>query len=348
MAEKINITFLGTGSAIPTAKRNHPAVLLQYKDENILFDCGEGTQRQFRKAHLNPCKLTRIFITHWHADHVLGIPGLLQTLMLNSYNKTLHIYGPSGTEKMMQLYIGLFAYKGQNYPIKVHEINFSEKGSSHNAKDSTRVCEQIALDKSKIESKSDLGIGWVTNKGGHLFKQAILDTKEFTIDAESMEHDTPSLAYSFTIKEKSRLDKKKLSKLKIPSGKLVGELARGKTIKFKGKTIKPKSLVYKEPQRKVTIIMDTIENPKTIKLAKNSDLLICESTYNEQGKDLAKKHKHLTAKQAATIAKKSKAKQLVLTHLSQRNESNPKVILNQAKKVFKNATIASDLDKLEI
>ena len=61
MAEKIKITFLGTGSAIPTKKRNHPSILLQYKDENILFDCGEGIQRQFRFASLNPCKLTKIF-----------------------------------------------------------------------------------------------------------------------------------------------------------------------------------------------------------------------------------------------------------------------------------------------
>ena len=60
---KIPVTFLGTGAAIPTARRNHPAILLQYKDENVLVDCGEGTQRQFRKAKLNPCALTRILIT---------------------------------------------------------------------------------------------------------------------------------------------------------------------------------------------------------------------------------------------------------------------------------------------
>ena len=66
MAEKIKITFLGTSDAIPTAKRNHSAILLNYKEENILIDCGEGTQRQFRKAELNPCKISRLLITHWH------------------------------------------------------------------------------------------------------------------------------------------------------------------------------------------------------------------------------------------------------------------------------------------
>jgi len=110
---KIPIYFLGTSQAIPTAKRNHTAVLLQYKSENILVDCGEGTQRQFRKAKLNPCALTRILITHWHGDHVLGLPGLLQTLALNNYNKILYIYGPRGTKRFMDLLYSLFVPRGK-------------------------------------------------------------------------------------------------------------------------------------------------------------------------------------------------------------------------------------------
>jgi ribonuclease Z len=100
--DKAKITFLGTGSAIPTAKRNHPAVLLQYNGENLLFDCGEGTQRQFRVAKLNPCKINKIFLSHWHGDHVLGLPGLLQTLGLNGYNNELKIYGPQGSKRKFQ------------------------------------------------------------------------------------------------------------------------------------------------------------------------------------------------------------------------------------------------------
>ncbi|MCG8699985.1 MAG: ribonuclease Z [Bacteroidales bacterium] len=123
MAEKINLMFLGTGSSIPTVRRNHPAVFLSYKDENILFDCGEGTQRQFRKAHVNPCKITKLLITHWHADHVLGIPGLIQTLILNGYNKTLEVYGPRGTKKKMGLYLDLFVRKGAEFNIVVKEVS---------------------------------------------------------------------------------------------------------------------------------------------------------------------------------------------------------------------------------
>lgn len=100
--EKIQITFLGTSSAVPTATRNHTAILLKYKDENILFDCGEGTQRQFRKAKINPCKLTRLILTHLHGDHTFGIPGLFQTLNLNEYKKTLQIYGPKPTKSFIK------------------------------------------------------------------------------------------------------------------------------------------------------------------------------------------------------------------------------------------------------
>ena len=102
MTKKIELTFLGTSDAVPTKQRSHTSILLNYAGENILVDCGEGTQRQFRFAELNPCKITRILITHWHGDHVLGIPGILQTLALSGYNKTLYIYGPKGTKEFMQ------------------------------------------------------------------------------------------------------------------------------------------------------------------------------------------------------------------------------------------------------
>jgi len=120
--KKINITFLGTSQAIPTAKRNHTSILVRYLNENILIDCGEGTQRQFRKAKLNPCKITRLLITHWHGDHILGIPGLLQTLLLNGYNKTLYIYGPKGTSYYIKQIIKIFVPYNK-IPLVIKEVS---------------------------------------------------------------------------------------------------------------------------------------------------------------------------------------------------------------------------------
>jgi ribonuclease Z len=122
MAEKIDLAFLGTGSAIPTARRNHPSFFLRYKSEGILVDCGEGTQRQFRKAGINPCKITKILITHWHGDHVFGLPGILQTLILNGYNRRLEIYGPRGTKAWIGKYLDLVGRGVEKLDLIVKEV----------------------------------------------------------------------------------------------------------------------------------------------------------------------------------------------------------------------------------
>ncbi len=87
---------------IPTKTRNHSATFIQHEKEGILVDCGEGTQRQFRLASISPSKVTKLLISHWHGDHVLGIPGLLQNLKANNYKKTLEIYGPKGSKTRLK------------------------------------------------------------------------------------------------------------------------------------------------------------------------------------------------------------------------------------------------------
>ena len=298
--EKINITFLGTGNAIPTHSRNHTSILLTYKNENILVDCGEGTQRQFRLVNISPTKLTRILLTHWHGDHILGLPGLLQTLAMSEYPRVLQIYGPKKTSYFLSLIeklMGRFKIK-----LRVHELS----------------------------------------------EGIVIDAPEFQIKTLPMQHGVPSLAYSFQIKEKLRLDKKKIQNLKLPNSPLLKKLQQGKSIKHNGKTIKPQQVSYKEKGRKVTFILDTTPNQNAIKLAKESDILICESSFSSKDDSIAKEHKHLTAKQAAQIAKHSKSKSLVLTHLSQRYENNTSDILKEAMSVFKNTKIAKDLDKIEV
>ena len=109
--EKIIITFLGTGNAIPTPKRSHTAILLQYKNENILIDCGEGAQRQFKIAEISPSKLTKILLTHLHGDHILGLPGLFQTLKMSEYNRALEIFGPKNTNQHIAQLKELFKLK---------------------------------------------------------------------------------------------------------------------------------------------------------------------------------------------------------------------------------------------
>lgn len=90
----LEVIFLGTGSGIPSRARNHSSILLRYEGDNMLWDCGEGTQRQMITGRYSFMKVDRIFITHWHADHWAGIIGLMQTMNLEKRKKPLYIYGP--------------------------------------------------------------------------------------------------------------------------------------------------------------------------------------------------------------------------------------------------------------
>lgn len=296
---KTPIVFLGTGQAIPTAKRNHTAILLTYKSENILIDCGEGTQRQFRIAKINPCKLTKILITHLHGDHILGLPGLLQTLALNNYNRVLNIYVPKNTKHYIDLMFRLFVFQGK-IKYKIEEVE------------------------------------------GKFFENS-----DFILEAKPLSHGTPCLAYSFAEKDKLRINKSKLQKLKI-KGKIISELQKGKDIIWENKKIKASDLTYLQKGRKISFIFDTEINSNCEKIAKDSDILISEATYLEQDKELAKEHKHLTVRQAAEIAKKSEVKKMIFAHLGQRYENREREILAEARKIFKNTEIAHDLLQVEV
>ncbi len=118
----------------PTKDRNASAILVNHKEENILIDCGEGTQRQFRKLNISPTKITKILISHWHGDHILGLPGLILTLGASEYSKTLEIYGPKGTKKYMKNIFKSFITKNK-IDLKIKEIN--KEGTFLETKDLT-------------------------------------------------------------------------------------------------------------------------------------------------------------------------------------------------------------------
>ena len=121
MPEPINITFLGTGAAIPSLKRRQPAILLQYKGDYMLFDCGEGTQTQMQKARVSPMKLSKVFITHWHADHFAGLLPLIESLHLSRRKEALVVYGPEAS-RFMDAMIEL-SYWGIGFQIEPHDCD---------------------------------------------------------------------------------------------------------------------------------------------------------------------------------------------------------------------------------
>lgn len=296
-----HITFLGTGQAIPTKSRNHTGILFVHGSENILVDCGEGIQRQFRIAGISPCNLTRLLITHWHGDHILGIPGLLQSLVMNNYNRTLHIYGPEKTKYYIYEMLRLFAIR-RELKVEVHEIS------------------------------------------GGIF----LEEKDFYLEALPMQHNVQCLAYAFVEKEKRRIHKDKLKKLKIPPSPLLRKLQDGEDIEIHGKKIRAEEMTYVQKGKRIAFILDTAVNDNMIKISKGADLLICESTYTSKEKEKAQEYTHMTAEQAAAVALKANVKKLILTHISQRYEGKEKIMLKEAKKIFKETVIAKDFDEISV
>ncbi|MFL5828507.1 MAG: ribonuclease Z [Solirubrobacteraceae bacterium] len=98
----LSVFFAGTAGSIPTARRGLPAVLVRRGGDRILFDCGEGTQRQLVMS-VGLMELTEVFLTHFHADHWLGLPGMLKTFDLRARERPLTIYGPRGVKELLVL-----------------------------------------------------------------------------------------------------------------------------------------------------------------------------------------------------------------------------------------------------
>jgi len=116
----LKITFLGTGGSTPTPNRNPSAIAVNREGELMLFDCGEGTQRQMMRAKTGMA-VSSIFITHFHADHVLGIPGLLQTMALQGRKEPLEIFGPRYVDKFLYHLLSL-GYVGKGFEVKAIEL----------------------------------------------------------------------------------------------------------------------------------------------------------------------------------------------------------------------------------
>ena len=118
----MRLTFLGTAGSWPTKERSASAVALDLERELILLDCGEGTQRQFFQSSASFMRVRRIFLTHFHGDHFLGLPGLIQSMCLNHREQPLDIYGPPDAPEMVGrvLRLGYFTLR---FPVEVHALS---------------------------------------------------------------------------------------------------------------------------------------------------------------------------------------------------------------------------------
>jgi ribonuclease Z len=117
----MHVTFLGTSGAVPTTQRNPSAVMVRREGERFLFDAAEGTQRQMMRFQTG-FNVSHVFITHLHGDHVLGLPGLVQTWDFNDREEPLAIHTPAGTRNRIEELVTV-AGNSPSYPIRVHEVS---------------------------------------------------------------------------------------------------------------------------------------------------------------------------------------------------------------------------------
>ena len=297
----MEIIFLGTSSAVHSYNRNHPAIILKAFGETMLFDCGEGTQRQLIFAKVSPMKISKIFLSHYHGDHILGLPGLLQSMNFRGRETKLTIYGPKGLNTLKNAIFNL-GYCKIDFPIEFIEIG----------------------------------------------TETIESCEEYIIKSQDVNHQVPCLAYTVKELKKPRFLREKAIELGVPVGPAFGKLHNGEEVEVNGKIIKPEQVLG--PARKgnkVTYSGDTTPCEEMIEFAKDSTLLIHESTYVNEDADKAKDNFHSTSSDAARIAKKSNSKQLVLTHFSTRYTTFDD-LLKQAEEIFENTKLAKDFMTIEI
>lgn len=290
-----DLVILGCSSQQPTRFRNHGAYLMRWNGEGFLFDPGEGTQRQFIYANVAPTCITRIFVSHFHGDHCLGLGSILMRLNLDKVTHPIHCYYPASGKKY---------FDRLRYGTMYHET--------------INVVEHPVLKPGIVE-----------------------EGPEFKIEAAFLEHGVDNLGWRITEKDTRKYNPEKLREFGI-KGPMVAELQKQGFIIVDGKNISLEEVSHIRQGDSVAIVIDTRYCQNAIDLAKNARVLLCESTYLDEHKDLAREHFHLTAKQAATIAKEAGAQELILTHFSARYQFL-KDFEKEARTVFPNTHVAEDL-----
>ncbi len=121
----LDVVFLGTAGSMPTAQRAPAALLVRRGGDRLLFDCGEGTQRQLLRSSVGLVELGEIFVTHFHADHILGLPGLFKTFSLRGRERTLEVYGPRGLVDLLgslRRVVGKLSYEVQVIELEPGDV----------------------------------------------------------------------------------------------------------------------------------------------------------------------------------------------------------------------------------
>ncbi|MEU2897672.1 ribonuclease Z [Streptomyces sp. NPDC001273] len=292
------LVVLGTASQVPTRHRNHNGYLLRWDGEGILFDPGEGTQRQMLRAGVAAHDLNRICVTHFHGDHSLGLAGVIQRVNLDQVPHEITAHYPRSGRRFFERLRYATAYR-----------------------------ETVTLTEVPVDSDGTLA-----------------RTPGYTLEARKLSHPVEAYGYRLVEPDGRRMLPERLAAHGI-KGPDVGRLQREGTLD--GVSLAEVSEVRRG--QRFAFVMDTRLCDGVYALADGCDMLVIESTFLDEDRELAVEVGHLTAAQAARVAREAGVRHLVLTHFSQRY-TDPEEFERQARAAGYEGelTVARDLQRVEL
>ncbi|MBG9366579.1 ribonuclease Z [Streptococcus sp. NLN64] len=309
----MELQFLGTSAGQPSKARNVSSLALKLLDEINevwLFDCGEGTQNQILHTSIRPRKVSKIFITHLHGDHIFGLPGFLSSraFQANEEQTDLDIYGPVGIRSYV---LNSLRLSGSRLPYRIHFHEFDAK----------QLGLMMETDQFKVYAEAlDHSIFCV----GYRVIQKDL---EGTLDAEALKQAGVPFGPLFG---------------KIKKGEDI-TLEDGRLIKAKDYLSPPR------PGKVITILGDTRKTNASVRLGVGADILVHEATYGKGDEKLARNHGHSTNMDAAKVAKEAGAKRLLLNHISPRFLAKDiSQMRDDAASLFSNVHVVKDLEEIPL
>jgi ribonuclease Z len=293
----VDICLLGSGGMMPLPDRRLSAMLYRHNGKMILVDCGEGTQVSIRQLGWGFKEIDAICLTHYHADHVAGLPGLLLTIGNSNRTEPLRLFGPPGL---------IEAVKGLT--VVVPNLPFS-----------------LVLTELHNMRQSESHIG------------------EVSLKSLPLDHHIPCLAYSLEIRRPGRFDSERAEEQGIPVS-YWRRLQHGEVIETEDFRYTPSMVLGKERKGlKVVYCTDTRPTEDMADFCGNADLLVLEGIYGEDEKLAgAVEKKHMIFSEAASLAEKSGAKELWLTHYSP-SMKDPEEYLDAARGIFANTVAGRDM-----
>jgi ribonuclease Z len=306
------VIVLGTSSQVPTEGRAQNGYALQWDQALILFDPGEGFHRQSLLAGVSIARADALLISHFHGDHCLGLPGVIHRRMLERPDDRLVTYYPAAGQPI--------------FDMLTH---------------ATVASTPSVLDPCPIHTEGHIGTVARRSRRESAWRES---SEPLDIVARRLEHPAPTLGYRIVEPDTWAVDAETLASIGI-EGKRLGELQRVGELLTETGRLRLEDVQVRRRGQVMAFVMDTAPCEAAIELARDADLLVCEATFLDDDRELARASGHMTALDAGELARDAGVRKLVLTHFSSRYpDLEPFVV--EAGSVHPDVIVARDLDRI--